>query len=140
MTSGGKRTGAGKWAKATSEQDPGGRDPHQSGAKLDAGKNRLGLVLGDFAKALEQVGQVGTFGAKKYTDHGWLDVPNGVERYTDALWRHLLAEAGGEAQDQQTELLHLSHACWNLLAVLELRLRNELLARRGAAWAAQEKN
>ena len=111
----------------TLEQDPNGRDQHQSGAKLDAGKSRLGLVLGDFAKALEQVGQVGTFGAKKYTDHGWLDVPNGVERYTDALWRHLLAEAGGEAQDQQTELLHAAHAAWNCLA------RLELLVRRGAA-------
>lgn len=109
------------------EQDPHGYEVHQSGAKLDAGKTRLGLVLGDFARALEQVGKVGTFGAKKYTDRGWLDVPNGVERYTDALWRHLLAEAGGEALDPQTELSHAAHACWNCLA------RLELLVRRGAA-------
>ena len=33
----------------TVEKDPHGKDPHQPGAKLDLGKNRLGLVLLDVA-------------------------------------------------------------------------------------------
>ena len=102
------------------EHDPTGKGPHTPGAKLDAGKNRLGLVFGGFANALEAVGRVGTLGAQKYTDHGWLTVPNGIERYTDAMYRHLLAEAGGEALDYDTNLLHAAHAAWNALARLEL--------------------
>ena len=37
--------------------------------KNDAGKNRLGLVLGGFADALEDVGLVGTYGASIYSDN-----------------------------------------------------------------------
>jgi len=108
------------------EKDPLGRSAHQKGAKLDHGKARVGLVLGDFGKALMAVSEVGTYGAKKYTDKGWLNVPYGVERYTDALGRHLLSEASGERKDPDTELLHAAHTAWNALARLELILRKEV--------------
>lgn len=104
------------------ETDPTGRDPRQPGAKLDAGKPRIGLVLGDFSAALIEVAKVGTYGANKYTEHGWLSVPNGVERYTDAMYRHLLAEHITPL-DADTDLLHAAHAAWNALARLELMLR-----------------
>ena len=52
------------------ESDPTGRKPNDAGAKLDAGKNRLGLVLVGFSSALQEVGKVGTYGAKKYSDNG----------------------------------------------------------------------
>lgn len=107
------------------EQDPLGRDAHEPGAKLDAGKNRLGLVLLAFSRALTAVGEVGTYGANKYTDNGWIDVPNGVSRYSDAMFRHLMKEAAGEYADPDTDLPHLAHACWNLLAVLDLKLRTQ---------------
>lgn len=106
------------------ERDPHGLDPHQPGAKLDAGKPRLGLVLGDFARALVEVGRVGTYGAEKYSPRGWLEVPGGEARYLDALYRHLLADARCEGFDQGSGLLHLAQAAWNCLAVLELRLRD----------------
>lgn len=105
------------------ESDPTGKDPHTPGAKLDAGKNRLGLVFGGFSLALEEVGRVGTYGAQKYTDYGWSTVPNGIERYTDAMYRHLLAEANGKDFDKDTNLLHAAHAAWNALARLELMVR-----------------
>lgn len=105
------------------EKDPNGLDQHQPGAKLDDGKNRLGLVLGGFSKALQEVGKVGTYGANKYTDNGWKSVPNGVERYTDAMYRHLLNEAIGERFDKDTGLLHAAHTAWNALAKLDLMLR-----------------
>jgi hypothetical protein len=90
---------------------------------LDYGKIRLGLVLGDFARALNAVGEVGTFGARKYSDGGWIEVPNGVERYTDALFRHLLHEHIGEHTDPDSGLLHAAHSAWNALARLDLILR-----------------
>jgi len=105
------------------ERDPNGLDQHAKGSKLDANKPRLGLVLGDFGNALLAVGEVGTFGADKYTDHGWLSVENGEERYADALYRHLAKEGLGETVDEDSELLHSAHAAWNALAKLELQLR-----------------
>ena len=111
-----------KKAPTILESDPHGKDQHETGAKLDAGKPRLGLVLGAFANALVEVGKVGTYGANKYTDNGWLDVPNGKARYTDALLRHILAETN-ESHDPDTNLHHAAHAAWNALARLELILR-----------------
>lgn len=105
------------------ELDPHGTPPNEPGAKLDAGKTRAGLAIGGFARALLAVSDVGTFGAEKYTPHGWVSVPNGIERYTDAMYRHLLAEGAGEARDGDSGLSHAAHAAWNALARLELMLR-----------------
>jgi len=91
----------------------------------------MGLVLGDFANALEMVSLVGTVGANKYTDHGWLDVPNGIARYTDAMLRHNFREHAGELLDPElTELAgkdvyHAACTAWNALARLELALREK---------------
>lgn len=96
-------------ATPVQERDPHGRSPHQAGAKLDAGKVRAGLVLGGFARALLDVAEVGTFGARKYSPSGWVEVPDGVARYTDAMYRHLLAEAAGERLDGDSGLTRLAH-------------------------------
>lgn len=106
------------------ENDPTGRNPHEAGAKLDAGKLRAGLVLGDFSRALTEVCAVGTFGANKYTPHGWLSVPNAPQRYTDAMMRHWLKDQAGEAYDPDSGLPHMAHFAWNALALLELALRS----------------
>ena len=107
--------------------DPNGIDQHAAGAKLDAGKPRLSLVLGGFSKALFAVGEVGTKGAKKYTDDGWKTVENGETRYTDALARHLFLELGGEEYDPDPSMqtLHAAQTAWNALARLELILRRK---------------
>lgn len=107
------------------EVDPNGLDRHAPGAKLDAGKVRAGLVLGGFARALTEVARVGTYGANKYSPHGWVSVPDGIDRYTDAMHRHLLAEAAGQQRDADTDLLHAAHAAWNTLARLDLMLREQ---------------
>lgn len=107
------------------EADPTGRKAHDPGAKLDAGKPRVWLVLSGFPRALEEVSKVGTFGAQKYSDNGWVDVPNGIARYSDAMGRHLLKEATGEKLAPDSGLMHAAHAAWNALARLELMLRSE---------------
>lgn len=107
------------------EYDPTGKQAGEAGAKLDAGKARIGLVLSGFSRALAEVSKVGTFGAAKYCDDGWVAVPNGQSRYTDALFRHLLAEGRGEGRDPDSGLLHAAHAAWNALARLDLFLREQ---------------
>jgi hypothetical protein len=109
--------------QALTEADPSGRSPHTPGAKLDAGKYRPALVLGGFARALADVSRVGSFGAIKYTENGWVDVPNGEARYADAQLRHFLKSQAGEDIDPETGLLHASHEAWNALAKLDLVLR-----------------
>lgn len=104
------------------EKDPLGKDPHEPGAKLDYGKVRVGLLFNDFPRALLEVAKVCTIGAKKYTAHGWIYVPNGIERYNDAKGRHILYGAIQDIDDDYG-LLHLAHEAWNTLAELELKLR-----------------
>lgn len=107
------------------ESDPSGKDPHSPGAKLDAGKLRAGLVLDDFAHALKAVSEIGTFGANKYTPSGWLDVPDAIERYNDAMVRHRLARLTGEEVDPDSGMKHIYHEAWNMLAVVELMERGK---------------
>ncbi len=95
---------------------------NKPGVKHDEGKV-MGQLLGDFSRSLMAVAEVGTFGAKKYTRGGWQTVPNGEERYHDALYRHLLL-SNQEPCDSESGLGHLEHAAWNILAVIELRRRN----------------
>ena len=105
------------------EQDPNGIGQHEPGTKLDAGKQRVDLVLTGFARALEGVIRVGTYGASKYSDNGWQCVSNGISRYGDARGRHFFRRKKGELLDPESKMLHLEHEAWNILAELELTLR-----------------
>lgn len=103
--------------------EPNGLNQHEPGAKLDSGKPLAAMLL-DFAYALQEVVEVGTYGATKYTRSGWQEVENGEERYFDAMFRHLLASRHTK-YDEETGLMHLAHAAWNILATLELHYRSE---------------
>lgn len=92
---------------------------HLPGLKYDEGKPNLSLVFSGFAKALQDVGHVGTFGARKYTPAGWKFVPNLQERYMSALLRHTFAVLDNEPFDCETGRHHLAHVAWNALAMLE---------------------
>lgn len=105
------------------EADRYGVKQHEAGAKLDAGKPMCALVLGDFSRALMKVAEVGTFGATKYTPHGWLSVQDGISRYADAGMRHKLKYNMGEIIDPDSKLEHKAHEAWNILAEYELMLR-----------------
>lgn len=91
-----------------------------TGEKHDEGKPMVGLMLADFAMALDAVAKVTTFGAVKYSPSGWRTVSNAFARYTDALARHLLAELRGETADEESGLPHMAHVAWNAMALLEL--------------------
>jgi len=107
------------------KSDPLGKGQHEKGAKLDAGKLRPVLILRDMNRAITKVVEIATNGAAKYTEGGWLEVPNGNVRYEDAQIRHMLLRLGGEVADKESGSLHLAHEAWNALAKLELYLRAE---------------
>lgn len=114
---------SGQTRSTTSESDPTGRSSHTPGAKLDAGKVPiLQGALEYFPNALREVAQVSYVGAKKYTWKGWESVPDGINRYGNALARHLLAT---ELYDVDTGCLHAAQVAWNALARLELILREQ---------------
>jgi hypothetical protein len=106
------------------ETDPSGLSANTAGAKLDAGKVRPDLILSGMPRALLAVSDVGTLGANKYSENGWLSVPDGIKRYTAAMDRHRLKESI-EPTDPDSELLHAAHLAWNALARLELMLRDK---------------
>ena len=108
------------------EKDPNGKSAHEPGAKLVAGKDAAfrGL-LAYFTRACRSVAAVSTFGATKYAWKGWESVPDGFERYSDALARHLTREGLGESTDKDSGILHAAHIAWNALARLELMLKEK---------------
>ena len=87
----------------------------QEGIKYDTGKPRLFEMIEDFKEPLTEVARVWSFGANKYGKHNWAYVDNAIDRYSNALVRHLLE---GGTKDQESELLHASHVAWNALARL----------------------
>ena len=102
------------------EKDPDGLDQHDLGAKLDAGKSWPWLLIAGFPTALNEVVEVGTIGARKYTPNGWRHVKDGENRYMEAFARHMLKLASGEELDEQTLCHHKAHMIWNLLKVYQI--------------------
>ncbi len=92
--------------------------------KYDGGKAPIYRgALAYFPRAIELVAAVSAFGASKYAWKGWEGVSDGVNRYSDAMVRHLAREGQGEVLDPDSGLLHAGHVAWGALARLELMLR-----------------
>lgn len=122
------------------ETDPTGKNPKEAGAKLDLGKPPVfrGLMA-YFPNACKAVSLVSLFGAEKYSWAGWETVPDGKNRYADALARHLLDEAIGDPLPEadkrllellektfgvvEPELAHAAQEAWNAMAKFELILK-----------------
>ena len=66
---------------------------------------------------LAGVVDVYTAGAKKYGENRWQTLPNGVNRYMGAFFRHLTAHKRGEQFDPEDGCLHLDKCIWNMIAV-----------------------
>ena len=105
------------------------------GAKADTGKVDLTYVLEYFPRAIEAISRVAEFGDVKYTKitgksarGSWRFVPDGLKRYTAALFRHAMCVFRGEEYDREPEeyglkpVLHRAQRAWNDLATLELWL------------------
>ena len=80
-----------------------------SGTKYDQEKNRLDLIP---PYAIEGIGRILTFGAKKYAAYNWAE---GIaySRIIGAIKRHLLAIEAGEDYDLESGELHIDHIACN---------------------------
>lgn len=87
------------------------------GLKFDKGKPRLAEMIIDFRIPLEEVCRVWEFGADKYEKSNWKKVDNAIDRYTNAMLRHLVAE-DNNTFDDESKLKHAAHVAWNALARL----------------------
>lgn len=94
--------------------------------KYDAGKAPIFRgAIAYFPGAISGVASISEFGSRKYAWNGYRYVPDGINRYTDAMVRHLVAEATGEVLDPDSGLPHAWHVAWNALARAELMLQAE---------------
>lgn len=107
------------------ESDPNGVAANTPGAKLDSGKSPLFRgTLDYFPRALSGVAEVSLYGANKYAWKGWETVPDGYNRYSDALGRHLVKESIEGLYDvTDSQLLHCLQVAWNALARAEMIMK-----------------
>ena len=86
-------------------------------AKADAGKPDLTLVP---TQIIYEIEKIRSYGTAKYKDRdNWKRVS--IERYWQATLRHILkAWNNVEAVDEESGLLHISHAVCNIAFILEL--------------------
>lgn len=71
---------------------------------------------------IEEIVKVYTFGAGKYEENSWQNLPDGYRRYKAALLRHLVATDKGEVNDPESGLNHLAHVAWNAIAMLHFKM------------------
>lgn len=93
--------------------------PLNEGRKNDSDKNRVELLPVD---ALEDIGEILTFGAAKYGDRNW-EKGMAWSRVFGALLRHLFAWWRGEKSDPETGKSHLAHAGCCILFLLAFERR-----------------
>lgn len=91
------------------------------GIKFDAGKTRWDLLP---LRTVEEIVKVYTFGAGKYGDNNWQNLPDGYNRYKAAMFRHLAASERGEQLDSESGLPHLAHMAWNAIALLHFYMED----------------
>ncbi|MBQ2427051.1 MAG: hypothetical protein II264_00990 [Ruminococcus sp.] len=91
--------------------------------KSDAGKPRLSLVPTEIINCISRVRE---FGVKKYPDpDSWRRVS--VDRYHDALFRHVIAYIENPSSvDIESGLPHLWHIACNVAFLCELERKYEI--------------
>ncbi len=116
-----------EYAEPEGESDPHGIASGEPGAKLDAGKAPIMQgVIQYFPRALREIALLSLYGAEKYAWKGWEEVLDGINRYGNAMGRHMLDAATDGMYDDGpggSGALHDTAIAWNALAKLEMVLR-----------------
>jgi len=94
-----------------------------SGLKHDQGKDMPYLLFQGCPKAVKGVSEVLTYGANKYEPNSWQNVD--IDRYWNALYRHLGALHSGETHDSESGLPHIDHVATNIMFISEKLKKGE---------------
>lgn len=91
-------------------------------AKADEGKLQITLVP---TRIIEDIAEVRMFGNKKYKGaNNWKQVE--IDRYKDALCRHLLAYIRDpKSVDEESGIPHYKHMACNMAFLCEMEFANE---------------
>lgn len=100
------------------------------------GKVQMDLFDSGFPNAITEVAKVMTWAAenKGYKPHDWKGLPNAETEFSAAASRHrvkgFIQKAEGiaaiERTDEESNIVHLAHAAFNVLAELELVLTGKI--------------
>lgn len=95
---------------------------YDQAAKADAGKPQLTLIP---MQIFYDIAEVRAYGNKKYgSSDNWKTVS--VERYINALFRHLLAFVeDNNSVDEESELHHYKHIACNVAFICALMRKKE---------------
>ena len=80
--------------------------------KYDKDKIRMDLVP---LECIESIAKVLTYGADKYEENSWQELPDFWKRYKGALLRHLTALDKGELIDKESGLYHIDQVLTNAM-------------------------
>lgn len=94
------------------------------GMKYDAGKLLFRPLMRGLAIPLTAVAAVLSYGAQKYSEDSWQEVPDARTRYEDAYYRHQMARQMGEVYDPESGLPHMAHELCNLLFMFWFDVKN----------------
>lgn len=100
------------------------------------GKVQMDLFDSGFPNAITEVAKVMTWAAenKGYKPHDWKGLPNAETEFSSAASRHrvkgFIQKANGVPAlgrtDEESDIVHLAHAAFNILAELELVLTGKI--------------
>lgn len=96
-------------------------DSAEQASRDNAGKPEMSYLL-DLHKSLTEVVRVMEYGAGKYAPRNWLKGGKPDAEYLSAALRHIFRHSAESDTDPESGCLHLAHAAWNLLALLELNV------------------
>lgn len=94
--------------------------------KADQGKTKPDLIETGFARALRMVQATTDYGSIKYEEHSWRLVDNAFARYQRAYARHRQERVLSHfmARDPESNLPHVAHELFNLMAMIEIYLQD----------------
>jgi hypothetical protein len=92
--------------------------------KRKVGKNQMNLVDSGFPNAFQALGAVMTWAAenKGYLVDDWKNIKEPSIAFSGAAARHRNDRLRGIKTDKESNMLHLAHEAFNVLALLELTL------------------
>jgi len=113
-------------------------NPPKIASRDNTGKAEWDYIF-DFPTAMEALCRVMEVGSVKYERDDWKQGGRPDHEYISAMGRHISAFKQGDMFDPDTGCLHLAHALWNIIALIELNYPgvthdSELFAKMKERW------